>query len=99
MAHPVDVRPYAVGSIKETLAKYPHLRRLLPALGYSKAQISDLEETVNATPCDLVLVATPIDLKRIIKINKPAVRVSYEVRDIESPGLKGLLSKFLKGVA
>jgi predicted GTPase len=99
MAHPVDVRPYAVGSIKETLEKYPHLRRILPALGYSKAQISDLEETVNATPCDLVLVATPIDLKRIIKINKPAVRVSYEVRDIESPGLKGLLSKFLKGVA
>lgn len=98
MAHPVDVRPYAVGSIKETLEKYPRLRRVLPALGYSKAQISDLEETVNATPCDLVLVATPIDLTRIIKINKPAIRVSYEVRDIETPGLKGLLNEFLKGV-
>jgi predicted GTPase len=80
-AEPVDPLPYAVGSIKETLSNYPALRNLIPAMGYSKAQIKELEETVNRTPCDAVLVATPVNLANIIKIKKPAVRVSYEVRE------------------
>ena len=98
MAHPVDVKPYAVGLIKETLEKYPHLRRILPAVGYSGEQVRDLEETVNATPCDLVLIATPIDLKELIQINKPTVRVRYEIQDADSPGLKGIVTEFIKGV-
>ena len=98
MAHPVDVKPYAVGLIKETLEKYPHLRRILPAVGYSGEQVRDLEETVNATPCDLVLIATPIDLKELIQINKPTVRVRYEIQDVDSPGLKDIVAEFIKGV-
>ncbi len=98
MAHPVDVKPYAVGLIKETLEKYPHLRRILPAVGYSPEQVRDLEETINATECDLVLIATPIDLARIINIKKPTVRVRYEVKDVETPGLKGIVAEFIKGV-
>ncbi len=95
-AEPVDPRPYATGSIKEALKNYPDLKYLVPAMGYSPAQIKDLEETVNAVPCDAVLIATPIDLAGIIKIKKPAVRVRYEVADIETPGLKGLVAGFLK---
>jgi predicted GTPase len=98
MAHPVDVKPYAVGLIKETLEKYPHLRRILPAVGYSGEQIRDLEETINATECDLVLIATPIDLKELIQINKPTVRVRYEIQDVDSPGLKDIVAEFIKGV-
>jgi predicted GTPase len=98
LAHPVDVRPFAVGSIKETLKKYPRLRRLLPAVGYSPGQIKELEETVNATRCDLVLIATPVDLTRVMRINKPAVRVRYEIEDLEEPGLKGLIRDFIKRV-
>jgi predicted GTPase len=98
MAHPVDVKPYAVGLIKETLEKYPHLRRILPAVGYSGEQIRDLEETINATECDLVLIATPIDLAQIINIKRPTVRVRYEVQDVETPGLKGIVAEFIKGI-
>jgi predicted GTPase len=74
-AEPVDPLPYAVGSIKETLSNYPALRNLIPAMGYSKEQIKELEETVNRTPCDTVLVATPVNLANIIKLEKPTVRV------------------------
>jgi len=94
-ATPVDVRDYAVGTIKETLKRFPRLTDLLPAMGYSAGQVKELEQTINATPCDAVLVATPIDLGRIININKPAVRVRYEVKDIESPGLDGLIKGFI----
>lgn len=94
-AHPVDVRPYAVGTIKETLKRFPHLTNLLPAMGYSAEQVKELEQTINSTPCDAVLVATPVDLARIIDIKKTAVRVRYEVTDIESPGLAGLIKEFL----
>jgi predicted GTPase len=98
MAHPVDVRPFAVGSIKETLKRYPRLRRVLPAVGYSPGQIKELEDTVNATRCDLVLIATPVDLTRVMRINKPAVRVRYEIEDMEEPGLRGLIRDFIKRV-
>lgn len=97
-AVPVDVRPYAVGTIKETLAANPHLELLLPAMGYSPQQVRELEATINRTPCDLVLIATPIDLTGIVKIDKPSVRVFYEIEETEEPGLRGLIGEFLKGI-
>jgi predicted GTPase len=87
----VDPRPYAVGSIKETFAKYPTTGAVLPAMGYGPQQTRDLEETINATPCDLVVVATPIDLRRVAEINKPSVRVRYELQEIGRPTLLDLL--------
>ena len=84
----VDPHPYAVRSIADTYAKYPTTGAVLPAMGYSDAQIRDLEETINNTPCDLVLVATPIDLSRLVKINKPAQRVRYELQVIGQPTLR-----------
>ncbi len=90
----VDPRPYAVGSIRTTYEKYPHMTRLLPAMGYSDLQRHELEETINAVPCDLVLVATPVDLARIVKLNKPAVRVTYEIECISKPTLAEVLGEF-----
>lgn len=81
----VDPRPFAVGSIKETFRHYSHISRVLPAMGYGSQQISDLEQTINATNCDAVVIGTPIDLSAIVKINKPAVRVTYELKE-QSPG-------------
>jgi len=75
----VDPRPFAAGSIKGVYQKYGHLTDILPAMGYGRQQIADLEASVNATPCDLVLIGTPIDLGRLIKINKPSLRVGYEL--------------------
>jgi len=90
----VDPRPFAVGSIQKTFEKFPHLWRVLPAMGYSERQRHDLEETIKRVPCDLVLVATPIDLARTIKVDKPSVRVSYEVREIGNPALTEMLEEF-----
>ncbi|MBI5810830.1 MAG: GTPase, partial [Deltaproteobacteria bacterium] len=95
-AIPVDVRPYAVGSIKETLLKYPHLQNCLPAMGYSKGQIRELQETIERTPCDAVLAATPVNLHDALGIKRPCVRVSYEVRDIDGHGLEKAVEGFLK---
>jgi predicted GTPase len=81
----VDPRPYAVRSIAETFAKYPNTGTLLPAMGYGEAQRDDLEETIRATPCDLVIVATPIDLARVITIDKPTQRVRYELQELGQP--------------
>jgi len=77
----VDPRPWAVGTIKEAFHLYPHMGPVLPAMGYSQDQISDLEKTIHGTECDLVLFATPIQLTRILSINKPAIRVRYEYQD------------------
>ena len=77
----VDPRPYAVGSIRGTFDRYLHLTNLLPAMGYSAIQRHELEETIQRTPCDLVLIATPIDLARVVKIDKPNLRVTYEVEE------------------
>jgi predicted GTPase len=90
----VDPRPYAVGSIRTTYERFPHMTRLLPAMGYSDMQRHELEETINAVPCDLVLVATPVDLARIVKLNKPAVRVTYEIDCISKPTLPEVLGEF-----
>ena len=90
----VDPRPYAVGSIRSTYERYPHLTSLLPAMGYSPMQRHELEETINRVPCDLVLIATPIDLARVIKLDKPALRATYEVEELTHPGLRELLMQF-----
>ena len=90
----VDPRPYAVGSIAEAFEKYPQMGPLLPAVGYGKRQIEELEETINATPCDLVLVATPIDLRRVLKrIKHPMDRVRYELQEIGRPTLEDVLAE------
>ncbi len=90
----VDPKPYAVGSIRTTYEKYSHMTRLLPAMGYSDMQRHELEETINAVPCDLVLVATPVDLARIVKLNKPAVRVTYEIDCVSKPTIAEVLGEF-----
>lgn len=89
----VDPRPYLAGSINETFEKYTHMGALLPAMGYGQEQINDLQETINATPCDVVLAATPIDLTRLVKIDKPVQRVKYEYQDNSEPTLAQLLLK------
>jgi predicted GTPase len=91
----IDPRPYAVGKIKETFNTYPNIGTLLPAMGYGKQQIADLEKTINSTPCEVVIIGTPIDLNRIVKINKPTVRVTYELQEIGSPNLQMVLDKFV----
>ncbi len=93
----VNPKPYAVGSIKETYAQYPHLGSILPAVGYGEKQIAELEETINTTPCDVVLIGTPIDLRRVIKVNKLTVRVKYELQVIGPICLEEILDNFLKG--
>jgi predicted GTPase len=90
-AEVVDPRPHAVGSIRQTFANYPGIGPLLPAMGYGDEQIRDLEATIEATPADVVLVATPVDLRRIVRISKPALRVGYEVREIGHPDLADAL--------
>lgn len=91
----VDPYPYAVGSIRETFDKFEHLGPVLPAMGYGDKQVKELEETINAVDCDAVIVGTPIDLTRIIKVNKPAYRVRYELQEIGKPTLEDVLKKFL----
>jgi len=93
----IDPRPYAIDTIKDTYNKYPGIGLLLPAMGYSEKQIDDLENTINQTEADLVIIATPINLTRIIDIKKPFVRVTYDLEEIGTPTLKDILaSKFSK---
>jgi predicted GTPase len=93
----VDPRPYTVNSIRKTFEKYPDIGVLLPAMGYGSQQMKDLETTINKTKCDLVIIATPIDLNRIIKIKKPTVRVRYNLQEIGLPNLTTVLNEFVKG--
>lgn len=90
----LDPRPYAVGTIKDTFAKYSHLSRLLPAMGYGKTQVEELEKTINDSPAELVLIGTPIDLRRIMKLDKPALRVRYDLEEIGDKELAKTLAKF-----
>jgi predicted GTPase len=90
----IDPRPYCTGEIQKTFESYPNIGILLPAMGYSDKQVKDLEETINKVPCDTVIIGTPINLKRIVKMNKPAVRVSYELEEIGSPDLAAILRDF-----
>ncbi len=91
----VDPRPWVTGSLKDTFAKYPHIGKLLPAMGYGEEQIRDLEATINAADCDLVVIGTPIDLTRVLNIQKPTVRVRYELAEIGTPNLETVLKTFL----
>jgi predicted GTPase len=91
----VDPRPFTVDTITETFKKYPEIGVLLPAMGYGEDQIKDLEDTINKTDCDLVIIGTPIDLRKLIKINKPAVRVTYDLQEIGKPDLADQLKRFI----
>jgi predicted GTPase len=90
----INPRPFAVGSLKETFQKHPHLDRVLPAMGYGKGQVSELTQTIEGVECDLVISATPINLGRLIKTNKKILRVTYELEEIGSPDLKEVLKEF-----
>ncbi|HOO29696.1 MAG TPA: cyclic 2,3-diphosphoglycerate synthase [Bacillota bacterium] len=93
----VDPRPFAVGSIVDTLERFHHLEPLLPAMGYSKKQIDELETTINRSDAEVVLIGTPIDLRKVLKIDKPAVRVRYELEQESGPDLRDIVcSKFAK---
>jgi len=92
----VDPRPYAVGKLAETFRIYPNIGTLLPAMGYGAQQIKDLEATIEKTPCDTVVIATPIDLNRIVKIKKPTVIVGYDLQEIGLPNLTQAVGDFVK---
>jgi predicted GTPase len=91
----VDPSPYAVGSIRDTYAKYPNAVGILPAMGYGDAQVAELAETIRRTPCDAVVIGTPIDLRRVLKIDKPAVRVRYDLREQKPGGLEAEVRRVL----
>jgi len=92
----VDPRPFVVGKLAETFKIYPNIGTLLPAMGYSDQQLKDLETSINNTDCDSVVIGTPIDLNRIVKINKPNTRVYYDLQEIGQPDLQGVLNDFVK---
>ena len=92
----VDPRPYLVGKLKETFNQYPDIGTLLPAMGYGNEQIKDLETTINNTECDVVIVGTPIDLRRIIDIKKPSVRVTYDLQETGSPTITDILAMYIE---
>ncbi|MBN2228831.1 MAG: GTPase [Candidatus Thorarchaeota archaeon] len=92
----VDPRPFAVGSIKDTFEKYYHLENVLPAMGYGKKQMEELQKTINNSDVDAVVIGTPIDLTRVIRINKPSVRVRYDLQEIGKPDLVYVLTEFVK---
>jgi len=94
----LDPRPYAVGSIKNTFEKYTHLGNLLPAMGYGNEQIKELEETINAIPCDVVVIGTPVDLRKLLNLNKPAVRARYELQEVSKPNLEDILRQHFSKV-
>ena len=92
----VDPRPFVVGKLAETFKTYPNIGTLLPAMGYGEQQIADLEKTINNTDCETVVIATPIDLQRIVKINKPSTKVDYDLEEIGRPKLSDVLGDFVK---
>jgi predicted GTPase len=92
----VNPRQYAVGGIMRAYEKYPHIGAALPALGYSETEMSELEQTINAVPADVVVIGTPVDLRNFLKINKPAVRVTYEMHEVGHPDLNDVISKWVK---
>jgi len=93
----VDPRPYLTGSLQQTFQKYPGIGTVLPAMGYGKRQMKDLQDTINQTRCDLVLTATPVDLTRLIHINKPSIRIRYSYKDNSAPTLEEMIRDRLPG--
>ncbi|MDD1742456.1 MAG: cyclic 2,3-diphosphoglycerate synthase [Methanotrichaceae archaeon] len=94
----IDPRPFAVGSIKDIFSKFKHIGKVLPAMGYYPEQIEELERTINNAKCDTIVIATPIDLRRLIKINKPSTSVSYELIDMKRPFLRDKISEFISSI-
>ena len=94
----IDPRPFAVGTIHDTFVKYPNTGPILPAMGYGSEQTKDLEQTINNSNADIVLVATPIDIRNVIRLDKPGLRVRYELQEIGEPTLTGILSDFVKSL-
>jgi len=94
----IDPRPYAVGRLAETFRIYPNIGALLPAMGYGQQQMSDLSATIERTDCDSVVIATPIDLERVIRISKPSTRVEYSLQEIGRPDMKDVLAEFMKKI-
>ena len=94
----VDPRPYVVGKLAETFQRYPNIGKLLPAMGYGEQQMQDLAATIAATDCDSVIIATPIDLQRVIKISKPCARVEYSLQEIGHPDMEDVLASFVKKI-
>jgi predicted GTPase len=94
----IDPKPYAVGSIAEVFSKYPHIGNVLPAMGYYSEQIRELQETVNGADCDSVVVATPVDLRRLIEMNKPSTAVRYDLADMGRPLLREKIDEFISGL-
>ncbi len=92
----IDPRPYAIGSIKTAYKKYPHLGPVLPALGYGREQMRELEEVINKVPADVVVLGTPSDLSRYLNVNKPVIHVRYELRDVGNPTLEEVLIRLLR---
>ena len=92
----IDPRDFVVGKLKETFEIYPKIGKLIPAMGYSDAQLKDLETSINNIDCDAVIIGTPIDLTRIVKINKPTTRVYYDLQEKGLPNLDGILTDFTK---
>lgn len=97
-AYMISPRDKAIGSIKTIYSEYPHLGAVLPAMGYSRKQMDELEQTINSIECDSVLIGTPVDLRNLLNINKPAARVRYEIQEIGKPNLEDILNKFLRKV-
>src|SRR5699024_6473229 len=91
-----DPKTYTVRSLTETFEKYPHIDTVLPAMGYGEEQLKDLEETINNADCDTVIIGTPMDLTRIISINKPTTRVHYELDEVGDTNLEGVLNQFME---
>jgi predicted GTPase len=94
----VDPRPFLVGELKDTFTKYPEIGLLLPAMGYGDQQLADLEATIACCDCDAVVIGTPIDLKRVINIDKPSTRVSYDLDEIGDHKLEDVLAGFLSSI-
>ncbi len=93
-----DPRPYARGSIRETFEKYGHIKNLIPAMGYAPEQMKELKETIESVPCDIVLIATPVDLRALLNLEKEAVRVRYEIEETEGMELKGYIEGFVDSI-
>jgi predicted GTPase len=98
-AEPVDPRQWAVGSIRTAYEEYPHIGPVLPALGYGDDQLAELETTINAVPCDVVVVASPVDIRRLIDLRHPSVRVTYEFEAVSGPSLDEILAPLIRGSA
>lgn len=94
----VDPRPYAIGSIAAIYRNYPHIGPVLPAMGYRPEQIAELSRTIESTPCDMVLSATPIDLNRIMTVSRPIKRVYYDIEEVEEAPLRASVYQFLSGI-